>query len=197
MMTGDTPNLIAGLCVAVALHHGTYMVLLLPQGDTLNTEVMLPRIFDIFCNVVPFVVLSFLLACILAPPTIASNLLIFIILKGITAAALELAAALAAVAALAAAFAAATSMWTTAAIIATTSTPGVYSYFAAASLACQRLALINFSPIIASFSSFLIGLDSIRAFNRVPAFVGAFRRKQVMIDVMIEASSHSPSPPRV
>ena len=88
-------------------------------------------------------------------------------------------------------------MWATAATIATTSTPGVYSYFAAASLACQRLALINFSPIIASFSSFLIGLDSIRAFNRVPAFVGAFRRKQVMIDVMIEASSHSPSPPRV
>ena len=79
----------------------------------------------------------------------------------------------------------------------TTTTTGVYSYFAAASLACQRLALINFSPIIASFSSFLIGLDSIRAFNRVPAFVGAFRRKQVMIDVMIEASSHSPSPPRV
>ena len=95
-MTGDTPNVIAGLCVAVALHHGTYMVLLLPQGDTLNTEVMLPRIFDIFCNVVPFVVLSFLLACILAPPTIASNLLIFIILKGITAAAIAAAAAAAA-----------------------------------------------------------------------------------------------------
>jgi len=69
------------------------LVLLLLQGDTLNTEVMLPRIFDIFCNVVPFVALSFLLACILAPPTIASNLLIFLLLKGKTAATIAAAAA--------------------------------------------------------------------------------------------------------
>jgi ABC-type multidrug transport system fused ATPase/permease subunit len=48
------------------------------------------------------------------------------------------------------------------------------SYFVTSFLNVQRLMLVSLSPVIASYSSFLIGLESIRAFGRVPQFTARF-----------------------
>jgi len=55
----------------------------------------------------------------------------------------------------------------------------LYNYYSAVALELQRLILISVSPIVASFSSFLIGLESIRAFNRVGTFQGVFQKRQL------------------
>ena len=54
----------------------------------------------------------------------------------------------------------------------------VYRYFINATLAYQRLLLVALSPIVGSFSSLLIGLETMRAYGRVGAFQAAFRVKQ-------------------
>ena len=107
------------------------------SGDTLNFDIQLPRLWDIWTNVIPGMALTLLLACIFAPPSIVANLLLLLAFKR------------------------------------------VYTRFVAASLSCQRLVLVSISPIIGSFSSFLIGLESIRAYGRTDAFIDAFRQRQV------------------
>jgi len=54
----------------------------------------------------------------------------------------------------------------------------LYHYYATVAVALQRLFLVSLSPIIASYSSFIIGLESIRAFDRVDTFSTRFRKLQ-------------------
>ena len=43
----------------------------------------------------------------------------------------------------------------------------LYGYYGAVTLELQRLLMIAISPLVASYASLLIGLESIRAFDRV------------------------------
>ena len=56
----------------------------------------------------------------------------------------------------------------------------LYSYYVNVAIELQRLMLITVSPIAASLSSFLIGLETIRAFGRVETFRAQFTAKQVL-----------------
>jgi len=49
-----------------------------------------------------------------------------------------------------------------------------YKYYGLIMLECQRLALISVGPILSSFSTFLQGLDTIRAFERIFYFIDKF-----------------------
>ena len=53
--------------------------------------------------------------------------------------------------------------------------------YGAVALELQRIILMSAGPIVASFSSFLIGLESIRAFGRVPHFSRTFEARQATL----------------
>lgn len=55
----------------------------------------------------------------------------------------------------------------------------LYNYYAAVAVELQRIIMVSISPLVASFSSFLIGLESIRAFNRVETFRLQFQARQL------------------
>jgi len=55
----------------------------------------------------------------------------------------------------------------------------LYNYYAAVAVELQRIIMISISPLVASYSSFLIGLESIRAFDRVETFRAQFQSRQL------------------
>ena len=63
----------------------------------------------------------------------------------------------------------------------------LYRFYTSVAVDPQRLVMVSISPIVASFSSFLIGLESIRAFSRVGTFTDAFRHKQTQFARAVHA----------